>query len=178
MSTRSLVLTIIGPDRPGLVETLSRAIDEHGGNWLESQMAQLAGQFAGLLRVEVEPESVDGLRAALAACETAGLKVHVIDGEDIEATARAVTLEVVGGDRPGIMRRISQVIADKGVNVQRLETTRTGAPWSGGALFRAEIALEMPPGVALEALREALEAIALDLMVEVRIDTEVDPNPS
>lgn len=174
MSTRSLVLTIIGPDRPGLVEALSRAIAEQGGNWLESQMARLAGQFAGLLRVEVDADAADGLRAALTACETAGLKIHVIDGDDSEGDARSVTLEVVGGDRPGIMRQISRVIADKGINVRRLETSRSGAPWSGGALFRAHIALDVPEGEALDALRQDLEAIALDLMVEVRLDAEDD----
>ena len=53
-----LVLTLIGPDRPGLVESLAKRVTAHGGNWVESRMAHLAGQFAGILRVEVPPENV------------------------------------------------------------------------------------------------------------------------
>jgi len=55
----SLVLTVIGPDRPGLVESLSQAIAQQEGNWLESRMARMAGQFAGILRVNIEEERAE-----------------------------------------------------------------------------------------------------------------------
>ena len=50
----SLVLTIIGDDRPGIVEQLAEEVLDAGANWEESRMARLAGKFAGLLRVSVE----------------------------------------------------------------------------------------------------------------------------
>ena len=49
----NLVLTLIGPDRPGLVEAVAQPIAANGGNWLESRMAHLGGKFAGILRVDV-----------------------------------------------------------------------------------------------------------------------------
>ena len=52
--TTYLVLTIIGEDRPGIVESLAEIISDYSGNWLESSMSQLAGKFAGILRVSVK----------------------------------------------------------------------------------------------------------------------------
>ena len=62
---QSLILTVIGPDRTGLVEAVARHVTAHGGNWLESRMARLAGKFAGILRVQVPDEQVDELTSAL-----------------------------------------------------------------------------------------------------------------
>ena len=56
-----LVLTLIGADRPGLVESLAKRVAAHRGNWVESRMAHLAGQFAGILRVEVPAANVRSL---------------------------------------------------------------------------------------------------------------------
>ena len=48
-----LVLTVIAQDEPGIVETLSQTVSDHGANWLGSRMARLAGEFAGIVEVSV-----------------------------------------------------------------------------------------------------------------------------
>ncbi len=58
-----LVLTLIGPDRPGLVEAVAEPIAAHGGNWLESRMAHLAGQFAGIVLYRRRADAVVWQRA-------------------------------------------------------------------------------------------------------------------
>src|SRR5262245_4319298 len=117
---RSLVLTLLGPDRPGLVEAMAALIARHGGNWLESSMASLAGEFAGILRVEVDEESAAELESALRSLEAdQGLAILVKGGHSIEPPAgRLLALELVGTDRPGIVREVSQALAAKGVNVE------------------------------------------------------------
>jgi glycine cleavage system regulatory protein len=169
---QSLVLTVIGPDRPGLVESLSRVVAEHRGNWLESRMARLGGQFAGILRVEVPGEGVETLVEALRGLESGGLRAHVVR-DSVEdhggGTPRLVHLELVGGDRPGIVREVSRTLASLGVSVDELDTERTGAPLSGGELFRATALLRIPAGVEIETLRGRLEAIAGDLMVDIAL---------
>src|SRR5581483_3253325 len=60
-----LVMTIIAPDRTGLVESLARAVADHGGNWLESRMCRLGGEFAGILRIEIPAEKKSALLGAL-----------------------------------------------------------------------------------------------------------------
>lgn len=164
-----LVLTLIGPDRPGLVEALSRTVADHGANWLESRMAHLAGQFAGMVRVSVPTERADELAAALRSLE--GLRVLVETANAAPAQdAPVVVLELLGQDRPGIVREVSHALATRGVNVEELETECESAPMSGETLFRARARLRLPPELPVEALRETLEKLADELMVDVAID--------
>lgn len=168
----SLVLTVIGPDRPGLVDVLSRTIAAHGANWLESRMARLGGHFAGLLRVSVSEAQSESLRQALRALESEGLRVLALASDATEPNPddRLLALELVGLDRPGIIREVSRALALRGVNVEELETCCESAPMSGEALFRARAHLRAPAGTSLEELRTTLEKIAGELMVDLSLD--------
>jgi glycine cleavage system regulatory protein len=173
MSRTSLVLTVLGADRPGLVESIARLVAEHGANWLESRMAHLAGQFAGILRVEVEADRAEALAGALAQLAQSGLDtvVHPDPGATAAPVERRplVTLDLVGQDRPGIVREISRVLASLGVNVEELNTACRAAAETGHPLFHAQAQLRLPPGVTDAALRQALEAVAHDLMVDITL---------
>jgi len=174
--TRSLVLTLIGPDRPGLVEALARAIAAHDANWLESRMSRLAGKFAGILLIDVPENRVESLTRSLHELQSAGLAVMVEQSGE-EAAPRAwvgLELSLVGQDRPGIIRDISRALAGRGVNVEELSTGCSSAPMSGEALFHATARLQVPKGAALEELREALEALANDLMVDLTLRSAGD----
>jgi glycine cleavage system regulatory protein len=165
-----LVLTLIGPDRPGLVESVAERVTAHGGNWLESRMARLAGQFAGILRVEAPPESLDALRSALQSLESQGLRVVAAGATAPGAHATtSLELEAVGTDHPGIVRDIARVLAYHGVNIESLTTDRLDAPMSGGGLFRAQARLQVPTGLDVAQLRGDLEHIANDLMVDLTL---------
>jgi glycine cleavage system regulatory protein len=169
----SLVLTVIGPDRPGLVESVSQAIAQQEGNWLESRMARMAGQFAGILRVNIDEGKADALRNDLMALETKGILINVETStakEGYESELRPLTLSLVGNDRPGIIHEISQILAQSGVNVDELTTAQSVAPMSGESLFHANAELRAPLDLNVEDLREQLEAIAQDLMVDIRLD--------
>src|SRR5262245_37922662 len=107
----SLVLIILGDDKPGIVEQLSERIVATGANWEESRMARLAGKFAGLLRLSVEEDQADALAATLRQLDTGGLKVVVDRSSDLTGAARVVHLEVIGHDHPGIVRDIARVLA-------------------------------------------------------------------
>jgi glycine cleavage system regulatory protein len=169
-----LVLTLIGADRPGLVEAVAGIVRAHGGNWLESRMARLGGKFAGLLRAELPQGGVSAASKELAGLEARGLKV-VVEIQDAaerppEATGLRMELDIVGVDRAGIVREIFQLLAATRVNVEELATDRRSAPMSGEMLFEAHAVVHVPPSVDLIALRAALERAAKDLMVDVRLN--------
>jgi len=174
-----LVLTLIGPDRPGLVEAVAQAVADHGGNWLESRMIHLAGKFAGILRVEAPPERAPALARALDALVSSGLRVVAEsiprDGGDEAGAggARVMSLELIGLDRPGLVREISQLLAQHQVNVEELTTDRTSAPMSGEMLFRADARVKVPAGLDADHLRDRLERLASDLTVEIRLEEDV-----
>jgi len=167
----SLILTLIGPDRPGLVEALAGPIAAHGGNWLESRMAHLAGKFAGILRAEVPDDRVDALVAVLGQLEKQGLKVVVERAAGGAPPPQAVwVVELEGLDRPGLVREIAQVLADRGVNIEELTTDRTAAPMSGEPIFRSRARISVPPRADAAELRARLERLASDLMVQVTLE--------
>lgn len=166
-----LVLTLIGPDRPGIVEAIAEPIARHGGNWLESRMAHLAGKFAGILRIQVSEAEEAALTLALRALEVGGLRLTIEGGRSTEAKGggRTLLLDLVGLDRPGIVREISGALAAHGVNIEELTTDRTTAPMSGELLFRSRARVSFPPRSDPEALRRRLEDLAADLMVQVTL---------
>jgi glycine cleavage system regulatory protein len=167
----SLVLTIVGPDRPGLVNLISDRATAHGANWLESRMANLAGQFAGIVLLQVPDAKVEAFAMSLADLEAVGLRVTASRGEDREGGGmRRLNLELVGQDRPGIVRDISGVLARHGVSIDELVTDCVSGSMSGETLFRASAQLRVPAGVETLVLRSTLEDLANDLMVDVILD--------
>lgn len=166
----SLILTLLGPDRPGLVSAVAARARAAGANWMESRMAQLAGQFAGVVRLEVDPEAAGNLEDVLRELEAEGLKVAVELGREVPVPARhRVQMDLVGHDHPGIVQDISAVLASHGVTIEVLETGCEPASMSGGLLFRARAELGMPSGAGLDTLQEDLEAIANELMVDLEL---------
>ena len=172
--TVSLVLTVIGDDKPGLVDSLSGIIAEHGGNWLESRMAQLAGKFAGILCVDVAQTRADALMAALQTLEAKGLKVTVEKGAagDSVVLFRTLNLELVGQDHPGIVHDISHALASRSISVEELSTETSSASMAGGTLFHANARLSVPETVRTEELRDLLESLANELMVDITLDDQ------
>ncbi len=165
-----LIVTLIGPDHPGIVESVAEAVASHGGNWLESRMAHLAGQFAGILRVEVPDEQAAALTEALHRLDTRGLHVTVQRGPRPEpASRRTFVVDLVGLDRPGIVREVSRVLAERGVNIEELVTDRAPAPMSAELLFRSRARVNVPDALDATELRARLEKLAQDLMVQVTL---------
>jgi glycine cleavage system regulatory protein len=165
-----VILTLLGTDRPGLVEQVAQTVARLGGNWLESRMARLGGKFAGILRVQVPAEHLQALVAATEQLSREDLRIVV----ETSVTAapvhpeRIVELECVGLDRPGIVRDITRVLAELGANVEEIGTDASSAPMSGEVLFRARIRAAIPEHIDVARLRDGLEHVATDLMVELR----------
>ena len=126
MST--LVITVLGTDRAGLVNALATCVAEHDGNWTRSQLAELAGAFAGIVVVDVPDARAADFVAAVQRVE--GLEVVVQGGTDADVTApEHAVLEVLGNDRPGIVNEISSALRAHGITIDKLESHVTDAVW-------------------------------------------------
>ena len=170
----SLILTVIGPDRPGLVRVLAQTVAAHGGSWLESRMARLAGQFAGIVLVEA-PEA---LLTELHALESEGLRIVVHPGETAPRMpiGEHLTVEVVGNDRPGIVRDVARVLAEHGVNIEELITGVVNGSFSGETLFKATAVVRAPNAAAVAAIRAGLEFLGNEMMVDIRPAEDASPS--
>ncbi len=167
--TTYLVLTAIGDDKPGLVESLAQTIASNAGNWLESNMSQLAGKFAGVLRVSVNDQDADRLIDALEGLsDHLTLVIERVDIDETHNTEQTVELNLIGNDRAGIVQEISHALAKLSVNVEKLTSECAPAPMSGDALFKASALLKVPEGLDLEDLQSELEGLADDLIAELQ----------
>jgi len=168
----SYIVTFIGDDRPGLVESLSRVIESNRGNWLESRLSQLGGKFAGLVLVTLPDENGAALQADLKALSSTGLSVRVTPATVPPAApeGRSITLSVIGPDRLGIVREISRALAQRGVNVVEMASEVSSAPMSAELLFQARIDAEIPEDVDLEDLEDSLEEIANVMTLEIELE--------
>jgi len=164
-----LVFTFIGDDRPGLVENLSNVVASHGGNWLDSRLAQLAGKFAGIIRVSVPSAKLDTLSAELRALESKGLKIVVEQTSVASDNDRPLRylLQVIGLDRPGIVKEVSRALATRNINVLELDTHLSSAPMTGEPLFNASALIAAPTSANIEELQDQLDTIANELTVEI-----------
>jgi glycine cleavage system regulatory protein len=162
-----LVMTLVGPDKTGLVESVARVVAEHGGNWLESRMCRLGGEFAGILRIEIPAEKKTSLLDALQKISGLNVAVHSSQATISNAPGRQTQFEIVGSDRPGIVREITSALARANVNVEEFSSEVVSAPMSGETLFKANARLQLPPNCDLAALKRDLEKIAADLLVDV-----------
>ena len=168
--TTYLVLTAIGADKPGLVESLAKVIADNSGNWLESSMSQLAGKFAGILRVSVSDSEVDQLISALdGISDQLTLVIERVDSDFEIELPQTVELNLIGNDRPGIIREFSHALASLSVNVEQLSTDCVPAPMSSEVLFKAKANLKVPVGLKLEVLQQEIERLADDLIVEMQL---------
>lgn len=176
-SMASVVLTVIGDDRPGLVDQLAEVIARHDGSWESSSMARLATKFAGIVEVRVAPERAGDLIEALDEFDRQGtldVRAERSDGPAETTGVAVVELELVGQDRPGIVREVAHALADAGVSIDELTTWTTSAPMSGEPLFQANALLSAPAGLDRQALTGALEAVADELMVDIELRSDTD----
>jgi glycine cleavage system regulatory protein len=165
----STVLNIHAHDRPGIMSRISRVINEAGGNWLESRMARLAGQFAGIVRVESESDALPNLRTALQNLAAEGIHVHVLDEGDLSdyPYTRCMRIDIFGNDRPGIVSQLSQVISAAGANIEELNTAIESAAMSGHPIFQASGTICLPDNVGNDELIMVIENLSDDLSVEI-----------
>ncbi len=166
----TLILGVMGSDRPGLTQALARAVLSAGGNWLESHLSQLGGLYVGSVLVELDAGQEEALRAAVSAVDAQGLEVRIAPTiATPSATGELLQLGVVGQDRPGIVHQVTGVLSDLGANIESFGSRLSIEPHQGAPLFHLDARLRLPPGLSAGAVQDALEAISGEIMVDIAL---------
>lgn len=172
----TLVLTVIGDDKSGLVSALSGVIADHGGSWERSHMARLAGKFAGIVLVTIPDQRAEALLGDLGPLRDQGLLDIAVERGAADSPAGGqvarLSLELVGADRPGIVHEISSALAARQVSIEELRTATREAPMVGGMLFEASATLLAPSTVPIAELQAVLEELANELMVDLSLSAQ------
>lgn len=166
----TLILSVIGSDRPGLTQALAGAVLSAGGNWLESHLSRLGGLYVGSVLVELASDSVDALRLAVRAVDAQGLEVRIAPAvEGAGAAGDAVYFSLVGQDQPGIVHQVTAILSRLDVNIEAFETRISAEPHSGAPLFHMEASLRLPAALRAEGVQAALEEISAEIMVDISL---------
>lgn len=165
-----LVVTVMGPDRPGIVARLADVAHRHGGNWTDSHLARVAGEFAGTVHLEVAPDNAERLATALRELQTAGLQISIAQSAGRSAAAgwRGVALELVGADRAGIVAQLTRRLAERGVSIEQLQTEQFGQG-EGSPRFKVMAQLLVPQAVSNATLESDLEGLASEMMLDIHL---------
>jgi methionyl-tRNA formyltransferase len=167
----SLIVSIVGADRHGIVSLLADRAQRFGANWAASRMTRLASEFAGTVHFEVPRENVDALEASLRQLESSGLQVVIArsDGATVPASLRSVELELVGDDRVGIVSNLTKILAERNISIESIHTEIVRNGISGKQIFRIGAHLLVPAALSIDALRVELGTLAHQLMVDIAL---------
>ena len=167
----SMILSVIGSDRPGLTQALAAAVLSAGGNWLESHLSRLGGLYVGSVLVELEADRLEVLRAAVQAVDVQGLEVRIAPALDASSApgGEEVLFSLIGQDRLGIVHQMTAVLSGINVNIEAFDTHITAEPHSGAPLFHLDARLRLPPALTAHDVQTALEAISAEIMVDISL---------
>ncbi|MBL4630615.1 MAG: glycine cleavage system protein R [Paraglaciecola sp.] len=165
---KSIIFTLVGQDKPGLISDLAKTIYDMGGNWLGSNFSHMAGHFAGFVEVDMPKEKHQALIEKL--LKHPDLKIHLLPGiTDKPVEQKSVQIDIMGNDKSGIVQEISQILSQFNLNIVKFDSCLESAPNWGGALFKAKATISVAADFDLESLQESLENVANDLMVDIEI---------
>ncbi|MFC3092900.1 glycine cleavage system protein R [Alteromonas sediminis] len=164
---KPIVITMVGKDKAGLVDSLAKHIYAQGGNWLASNFALMAGQFAGFVEVHIPQEKHDTLIKSLDALE--GISVQSVVAGDLEnqAPSDSLVINVMGNDKPGIVQEITAILHQFNLSIVSMDSCCESAPNWGSLMFKANIVIDVPVGFDKDTIAEALESVANDLVVDI-----------
>ena len=160
-----LVISCIGPDQTGIVDTLSKIINSHNGNWQVSSLHHLSGFFAGVIEVAVSPQKTQALTDSLNAISGLSCQIELAEPNLPKFNSNLV-LELTSNDRAGIVQEVSSIIHQQGGNLLKLVSSQDSAAHTGQVMFKAKAQIAINEQ-DIDVLVDALEQIADDLMVDI-----------
>ena len=166
MPMKRLVLTVIGEDKLGLVESLSNLLVAHHANWLASNLSHLSGYFAGVVEIEISEEYIAQLSQGINELSDLNVEIHDGVGNQLQAM-QEIEFVITGNDRKGIVQELSSIITHKGAHIIHFTSSRQSAPNWGGGLFHAVAKVGLPVGMCADTIADALENLATDIVVDL-----------
>ena len=167
----SLIITILGKDRTGIVSSISEILEQHQSSWSESRISHLAGKIAGILQVSVPDNRVEELTVALDDFQSDDLKITIeTAATELKTTAtKTIHVELLCQDRIGIVHDVTERLAKLNVNIEELDSHLKEASMAGGMLFSAELTLGLPDNVDADAVEDCLEEMSDQFMIDINL---------
>jgi glycine cleavage system transcriptional repressor len=168
-----LIITAVGPDRPGIVGELTGHLHAGAANILDSRMVNLRGQFAIVLLIEIGEDAAARVERELPThAKQIGLTLSVTrqTAAPKHVDGLSYRLKTYSSDQPGIVARLTNLLRSHGVNIEELSAWQESAAFAGTAIFMTEMHLTVPQQVGLRKLRSELETLCNELNCDVDLE--------
>jgi len=166
---KSILISVLGDDKPGLLDSLSEIILSNDGDWIESTMSTVEAKVAGILRVNVPPKNAKKLIKELTTSKL-GLQIACEETAPVKLSEfKSYNIELIGQNHVDIINKLSHVLTyDLKANVEGIKTeVINSSMMSSAQLFKAQIKLHLPMSIDERLIKEKLELIADEMMVEI-----------
>lgn len=177
-----LIINSLGIDRTGIVSDLSKLVTDAGGNVGESQAAKVGNHFSLTMLISVPTEKKDSLQASLESLS--GMTTHCIESES-DPTATQIKPSIAysgrfvleGADDPGLVHKVTTILAKHNLSIDTMETSDEIAPYGGTTLFRIDgiaTALNpLPKSFDPDGIRDELADLGNNLNCDITLDDNV-----
>ncbi|MBT8131171.1 MAG: glycine cleavage system protein R [Gammaproteobacteria bacterium] len=168
-----LAVTVIGPDRTGLVRDVTKSISAAGGSIMQSRMTTLGREFAMVALVAANWHAIKKVEDALdelAASSELTISYKTTEERQGQSPAAPYNVDIVAMDQEGIVAGLASFFASREIEIADLNTRRYNAAHTGAAMFAVQIAISVPASSHLATLRDELheycEQQNLDAIIE------------
>ena len=172
---KNLVITALGQDKPGIVNELSKAILDNGGNITDSHMMVLSGEFAIMLLVTGSIKGITNINSKLdEISKSLGLTLIAKETEQQKSNKERLPyhVSVVSMDHPGIVHNISDFLSSHNLNIEEIETKTYPAAHTGTAMFSLDMIISIPADSSVRALRDEFLLFCDDLNLDASLESK------
>ena len=172
---KNLVISALGNDKPGIVNELSKAILDQGGNISESRMTVLGGEFAMMLLVTGSQECIDNIISKLDKTgEKLNLTLIAKETQPQESNLKRLPyqISVVSMDHPGIVHDISDFLSSRNLNIEEIDTSTYPAAHTGTPMFSLDMIISVPADSSVRTLRDEFLIFCDDLNLDASLESK------
>ena len=165
----SIILSIIGPDKPGIVSDISKIAKKHSGNIEKSRMIRLGDFFTIMVLITINKNNIKNLNYELNNYSNYQISIHKLENTLKDITEYTHIIHLNGLDSEGIVYKITNELNKLNINIDELETNIQNAPMSGLALFSltAKITrLELDYNILVQKMDALASKLDVNIIVE------------
>jgi glycine cleavage system transcriptional repressor len=170
---KKIVLTLTGPDRVGIVDSVTEILVKVDGNVETSRMARLGGEFTMLMLISIGEDQFGNLEQGLTNLREQGFQVSTKQTESSYELKYAgwqpYQIEVHGADQEGIVHQVAHYLTQHGISIESMDTGIVPAPMSGTLFFSMNTVVLVPPHLSQKDWQANLDEVADQLNVEIKV---------
>jgi len=162
------VISAVGRDRPGLVNSVSRVLADLNINIVDIEARSVRGHFTMFLVVDLSfsTHTYEDMRRAIDPVREhfgLGLRMEPYEAGRRKVRKRLMLFTLMGKDRPGIVAAVSGILVEKSINIESVKMI------ARGEYIAMEIIIDIADAADPAAIRKAMYTFADDTKFDISL---------